>query len=114
MRLKYIILSIFALVLVSSCKKENNPIDISTDDYHNTVDKLTEVMIRDIFSPPVASRIYVYPNIAAYEALNQNESSYTSLVSQLNGLTNLKSEHNNEAVNLKLASVIAYINVAKE
>ena len=42
-------------------------ITITTDDYHAAVDKLTEVMVHDIFSPPVASRIYVYPNIAAYE-----------------------------------------------
>jgi cell division protein ZapA (FtsZ GTPase activity inhibitor) len=100
--------------VVFSCKKENNPIDISTDDYHSTVDRLTEVMIHDIFSPPVASRIYVYPNIAAYETLNQNNSVYKSLVNQLNGLTSLSSKKKNEVINLRLASVIAYINVAKE
>lgn len=31
--------------------------------------KLTDVIVADIFTPPVASRIYAYPNIAAYEAL---------------------------------------------
>lgn len=30
---------------------------------------LTEVIVHDIFSPPVSSRIYVYPHIAAYETL---------------------------------------------
>ena len=90
--MKYVILSIFTFLMVFSCKKEKNPIDISTDDYHNTVDRLTEVMIHDIFSPPVASRIYVYPNIAAYETLNQNNSAYKSLVNQLNGLANLNSK----------------------
>jgi cell division protein ZapA (FtsZ GTPase activity inhibitor) len=114
MKLKYVILSIFTFLVVFSCKKENNPIDISTDDYHSTVDRLTEVMIHDIFSPPVASRIYVYPNIAAYETLNQNNSVYKSLVNQLNGLTSLSSKKKNEVINLRLASVIAYINVAKE
>ena len=112
--MKYVILSIFTFLMVFSCKKEKNPIDISTDDYHNTVDRLTEVMIHDIFSPPVASRIYVYPNIAAYETLNQNNSAYKSLVNQLNGLANLNSKKKNKAINLRLASVIAYINVAKE
>ena len=30
---------------------------------------LTQVIISDVFSPPVCSRIYAYCNIAAYEAL---------------------------------------------
>jgi hypothetical protein len=107
------LLAIVFLILIS-CQDSYSPIEISTNDYHNAVDKLTEVMIHDIFSPPVASRIYVYPNIAAYETLNKNSSTYKSLVNQLNGLTGLNSEKKPDSLNLKLASVIAYINVAKE
>ena len=29
---------------------------------------LTRIVVHDIFSPPVASRIYLYASIAAYEA----------------------------------------------
>jgi hypothetical protein len=43
-------------------------------------------LIHDIFSPPVASRIFVYPNVAAYEIIAQNHDQYTSLNWQLNGL----------------------------
>jgi hypothetical protein len=43
-------------------------------------------MIHDIFSPPVASRIFVYPNIAAYEIIAQNSKTYKSLENQLAGL----------------------------
>ena len=71
-------------------------------------------MVHDIFSPPVASRIYVYPNIAAYETLNQNSKSYKSLVKQLNGLNTLKPMTIPNDTNLHLAAVIAYLNVAKE
>jgi hypothetical protein len=42
-------------------------------------------MIHDIFSPPV-SRIFVYPNIAAYEIIAQNSKTYKSLENQLAGL----------------------------
>ena len=97
-----------------SCQKKDVSIEISTDQFHNSVDKLTEVMIHDIFSPPVASRIYVYPNIAAYETLNQNNSKYKSLANQLNGLTTSNSDEKEGEINLKLASIIAYLNVAKE
>jgi len=114
MKVKHYIVSLFIFLVFFSCEKEYQSIDITTDDYHNTVDQLTEVMIHDIFSPPVAARIYVYPNIAAYETLNQENSTYKSLVNQLNGLTNLNSNKKEDSVNLKLASLIAYINVAKE
>ncbi|MEO0775049.1 MAG: phosphatidic acid phosphatase, partial [Bacteroidota bacterium] len=32
---------------------------------HQSMKKLTDVIVHDIFSPPVASRIYVYPSVAA-------------------------------------------------
>ncbi|HOZ87001.1 MAG TPA: phosphatidic acid phosphatase, partial [Bacteroidia bacterium] len=32
-------------------------------------EKLVEVVMEDLFNPPVSSRVYVYPNIAAYEVL---------------------------------------------
>ncbi|WP_430466541.1 vanadium-dependent haloperoxidase [Winogradskyella ouciana] len=114
MKLKYYSILLGILFTCFSCSKEKEPITITTDDYHAAVDKLTEVMVHDIFSPPVASRIYVYPNIAAYETLNQNSSTYQSLANQLNGLDNLDTENTAEASNLQLASVIAYMNVAKE
>ena len=112
MRLKHLILFPVLCFTVFSCKEEK-PIEISSNDYHNAVDKLTQVMIHDIFSPPVASRIYAYPNIAAYETLNQNNASYRSLNGQLNDLT-LNPPENADVPNLKLASIVAYLDVAKE
>lgn len=114
MKLRLSILSITLFLVFYSCKKEQQSIEISSENYHNAVDKLTEIMVHDIFSPPVASRIYAYPNIAAYETLNQDNATYHSLVNQLNGLSQLKTKGKEADVNLKLAAVIAYIDVAKE
>jgi hypothetical protein len=36
---------------------------------HKAQDYLTEIIVHDIFSPPVSSRIYLYPHIASYETL---------------------------------------------
>ncbi|MFT4665392.1 MAG: hypothetical protein ACI9XB_002347, partial [Gammaproteobacteria bacterium] len=36
---------------------------------HQSVKKLTDIIVNDIFSPPVASRNYLYPCVAAYEVL---------------------------------------------
>ena len=64
MRITSAIILMLALVL-GSCQTATEPIEITAEDLHASVDKLTEVMVHDIFSPPVASRVYAYPNIGA-------------------------------------------------
>ena len=42
------------------------------ESYQAIQKQITDVIVYDIFSPPVASRIYAYSNIAAFETLAQN------------------------------------------
>lgn len=53
---------------------------------HRAVKQVTDVMVHDIFSPPVASRIYAYISIAGYEAVRFADTGYLSLAGQLRGL----------------------------
>ncbi|MFT6959677.1 MAG: hypothetical protein ACJA17_000771 [Polaribacter sp.] len=108
------ILFLITICTFISCQKEVTKIVITADDYHKAVAKLTEVMVHDIFSPPVASRVYVYPNIAAYEVLNSGDSNYKSLVNQVKGLVDFSSNDPKEKVDKKLAALIAYLEIAKE
>ncbi|MEZ4817474.1 MAG: phosphatase PAP2 family protein [Flavobacteriaceae bacterium] len=94
-----------------SCKK-SEPIEITGKDYQNGVDKVTEIMVHDIFSPPVASRIYAYPNIAAYEIMAQNNPNYQSLAGQIKHLSAIP-KSNNENINYPLAALIAHMDVSK-
>lgn len=110
--LKYIVLT-FSVSLIIGCNSHKESIQITANHYHKTVDYLTQIMIHDVFSPPVASRIYAYPNIAAYEALNNGSKKHKSLTGQLNGLkVQPFNKHKDEYH--KLASLIAYMDVAKE
>ena len=98
-------------ILLGSCQKEETPIEITPQTYYEIVDKVTETMVHDIFSPPVASRIYVYPNIAAYEIIAQNNPNYNSLHNQIQGFEPIPKVEN-EKVNLKLAAIVAHIEVS--
>ncbi|SHG49959.1 vanadium-dependent haloperoxidase [Flagellimonas flava] len=106
-------LLLFLILVVSSCQKKEEPITITSEDYHNSVDKVTEVMIHDIFSPPVASRIYVYPNIAAFEILAQNNTKYKSLAGQVRGLEQIPAPSQTESINFELAALVAHIDMSK-
>jgi hypothetical protein len=109
---KLIFVFIIFLTLLS-CTKEVQPIVITTDDYHKSIDKLTEVMVHDIFSPPVASRIYSYATIAAYEVIAQNDKNYTSLSGQLKGLTATPAPTSKD-INFELAALIAELEIGKQ
>jgi len=58
-----------------------------------TLHELNELLINtvmdDVFTPPVASRIYTYPNIAFYECIHEEEEGYGSLVGKLNDFRSL-------------------------
>ncbi len=106
-------LFVLLLVLLSACKKDQ-PIEVTTADYCAAVDTVTGIMVHDIFSPPVAARVYVYPNIAAYEIIAQNSTTFESLQGQLNGLDSIPALDEKAGVNQKVAALIAHMEVSKQ
>lgn len=112
--MKFRIYSVLAIgFLLVSCTKDKS-IEVTTTEYHAAIDNVTQIMIHDIFSPPVASRIYVYPNIAAYEIMSQNSKDYVSLQGQLNGLDSIPVLDVKSNVNKPLAAIIAHMEVSKQ
>ena len=107
-------LNYLILLLIVSCtsleyddSKFDNPQFI-----HNSIKNLTDVIVYDIFSPPVASRVYSYPIIAAYEILRQKDTlKYNSLAYQLNGLKEIPKPQ--EPVNFNIAAIEAIRNIGK-
>lgn len=82
--------------------------------FHSSMSTLTEVIIHDIFSPPVASRIYVYPSIAAFEAMRPHYgSTYNSLAGQLDGLDAVP-KPTSDKINYHLASIHAFLLVGTQ
>ena len=73
---------------------------------------VTDVIVHDVFSPPVASRIYLYCGIAAYETTlrSSGNKKYVSLCKQLNGLESLPAPVGK--VNAVIACVSAFYNTA--
>ncbi len=58
---------------------------------------LINTVMDDLFNPTVASRIYVYPNIAFYECIRHDDSAFPKLSGKLNGLKQLPApEKNND------------------
>ena len=88
-----------------SCKTESTPYTSELDNpqyYHNSLKQLTDIIVHDIFSPPVASRIYAYSNIAAYEVLVLGYPEYQSLANQLNELTPIPAPDTTKQIDIRV------------
>jgi len=109
---KILLAAAFILVIVS-CKQKNKARLLSDAEVlHENVDQLTQVIIYDVFSPPVASRIYGYTSLAAYEAMRFANPKYNSIVSQLNGFKPLPQPQKGKKYNYALAATKAFFTVA--
>ena len=78
-----------------------------------SVKKLTDVIVHDIFSPPVASRNYVYPLVAAYEVLRHGYPEYKSLAGQLRELKTTPKPDANQTYNFEVAANHAFLKTAQ-
>ncbi|QWX83211.1 vanadium-dependent haloperoxidase [Cellulophaga sp. HaHaR_3_176] len=110
--MKIITQALVVLVLFLNSCKEKESVVITTEEYHSSVDKITTIMIHDIFSPPVASRIFAYPNIAAYEIIAQNNNDYNSLVGQIKDLEAIPKAEK-QGINYQMSALIAHMDLSK-
>ncbi len=106
------------LLLAGACGEQVNPNyqeEAANAEYiHRSMQRLTDVIVHDIFSPPVASRIYVYSSIAAYEALIHDHPEYRSLAGQLHGLTEFPQPEAGAEYCFPLASMRAFLTVGRK
>jgi hypothetical protein len=114
---KYAFTLIALLGLISSCnnktpeeygKVTNNPVF-----YHDAITKLTDVIIHDIFSPPVASRIYSYATLAGYEAMIPGNKDFLSTAGQFRDFKAVTQPEDGEEYCFSLAGVKALMTVAR-
>lgn len=102
-------LILLAFLTLAACDSGVKELKIEAKVYHDSMEELSKVIVHDIFSPPVASRIYAYPSIAAYEILAQKDNRYNSLASQLTDLSAIPQP--TEEVSYDLAALQAFIKI---
>ena len=104
---------VIALLIIGCSPNEQYKTDIKDPElFQSAVKNLSDIIVYDIFSPPVASRVYMYPTIAAYEIVAQAKpAQYNSLANQLNGLGEAPKILDN--ANPELSAIYAYNIIGK-
>ena len=108
---RYLFLFIFSVAINANGqwhKNENDPLPL-----HRSQKALSDIVVNDIFSPPVASRIFVYANIAAYEIQVKSSKHFLSLSGQLNGFNGIPYPDQKE-ISYSLAATYAYWQIGKK
>jgi PAP2 superfamily len=104
------------LLLTNACSSDKKDYTVSAANpefVHQSVKRLTDVIIHDIFNPPVSSRIYTYSSVAGYEALLPAYPDYPSMAGKLTGFTATPKPENGKTYCFPLASIQAFLSVAK-
>ncbi|MDB5247306.1 MAG: phosphatase family protein [Segetibacter sp.] len=115
MKCFYLFLFSFFLICSASAQlnkkwklKSENP-----EFLHRSIKQVTDVIVHDIYSPPVASRTYAYITIAGYEASVQSDPAYISFAEQLHDLTPVPTPPKDKELSYSLAAAHAILLVGK-
>lgn len=114
--MKYIALFVVVVGLVAGCNQgeRNYQAKVSNPEFlHRSLKAITDRIVHDIFSPPVASRIYTYTTVAAYEAARHQDPGLRTLAGQLNGLDSLPRPDKDKMYSFPVASVKAALKVGR-
>jgi hypothetical protein len=104
----------FVSFIILSCNQ--NPADykkVFADPvlYSKTVKKLNDVVLENNFPPMIASRNYVYANIAAYECIAAGDTNYLSLSGQIKHLPSMPKPWARDQTDFHLAALFAFTKV---
>lgn len=109
---KYLGLVVVSILFLTCSQKKQVAIN-EVDVLINNEDQLTQVIIYDIFTPPVASRIYVYTSLASYEAIRFAKVGTSSIAEKLNGFGKMPIPEKGKKYNFTLAATKAFFKVAR-
>jgi hypothetical protein len=112
--MKKYLLAFGMLIFLFGCKPNNNYTNVFDDPilYAKTVKELNELIMQNNFPPIIASRNYVYANVAAFEVVALGDKRFQSLAGQINGLTALPTLDTTN-VNFEYAALLVFCKVGQ-
>jgi hypothetical protein len=113
LRIKTRLIALIGLLIAGCNSHDKKELDKYFDQHLLECNRnLTRVVITDVLTPPVCSRVYAYANIAAYEALTAGKDSYSGKLNGLNRVPLPKGKVDDYY--LPLSSIIAFCTVSKK
>ena len=106
-------MSVFLLAGLISCGTKEKQEITGSEILHRNQFQLTEIIIYDVFTPPVASRLYVYTSLASYEAIRFSREGAPSLAEKLKGFGKMPEPEPGKQYDFTLAASKAFFKVVR-
>lgn len=111
------LLVLFAAFWITGCESSKEKKEVGSKDpmlAHHLVKKLTDIIVVDIFNPPVASRIYANTSLALYEAVRFGKEGFPSITAKLNGFDPMPEPAKGQEYDYRIAGIQAYCETARK
>ena len=103
---------VIACLLVTGSVKTSNA-QSKEQSLHDLNTLLVNTVMTDLFTPIVASRVYVYPSIAFYECIRLDDPTLPALTGKLNGLQSLPIPPAGKKIDPFIAACVSFSHVAQ-
>ncbi len=101
------------LFIFSSCNNKKLP-EFRNQDISNVITQMTDIMVHDITSPPLAARFYSYATLSGYEVVSQHDTNYKSMHGVLNDYPAIPKPDSINYYSYPLAALLAIMETAKK
>jgi hypothetical protein len=108
------LLTLITLLSVSCGQRKASNSLPGSELQHHVMKGLTEVIVHDILSPPVASRIYAYSTLAFHEALAPGYREMRLLTPAFKGFDALPEAPKSGEADFRLSATVAFFTVARK
>lgn len=107
---RFLLIIAGATLLFASCKNADyQKVTHDPELYRQTVKKLNDIVLENNFPPVIASRNYVYANIAAYEVIAAGDPKhYRSLSGQIKHLPAMPKPEKGKEIDFQFASLLSF------
>lgn len=113
--MKKLPIAISILIFFCGCNSAKKPAPtFATKEISKVITEMSNLMIHDITSPPLAARFFGYTCLAGYEIVVQNDKEYKSLRGVVNGYPEIAKPDSIKGYNTQLASVLAMMETAQK
>jgi PAP2 superfamily protein len=113
--LKTLCISCLIMLVIASCNTSPKNKELLTNqDIGNVVGVMTQLMLHDVTSPPLAARFFGYSLLAGYEILSENDSNFTSMYRKLNQYPSIKKPDSITNSDYHLAAILAVMETASK
>lgn len=114
MKKAFFLITVFIVVISGNGCNSKSHVMLSSTDIGKVLSQMTQLMIHDVTSPPLAARFFAYTCLAGYEVVSENDKHCKSVHGILNDYPLVEKPKQVTGYDSKLTAVLAMLETAEK